>query len=97
LTDFNLFKDELDIVNKGMITIGKGFKYAGYNIQIRDTILLAPAGQKSLASIGKLYNFDKLFLTEFEITHIDLLLKNDKDQFVLYAIRDSQITLKHAI
>jgi len=97
LNDFNLFKDELDIVNKGMITIGKGFKYAGYNVQVRDTMLLAPAGQKSLASIGKLYNFDKINLTEFEITHMDLLLKNDKDRFMLYALKDSQITLKHAI
>ena len=60
-------------------------------------MLLAPAGQKSLASIGKLYNFDKINLTEFEITHMDLLLKNDKDRFMLYALKDSQITLKHAI
>jgi len=96
LNDFEDFKNELDIVNKGFITLGKGFRYCGYNVIVRDTMLLAPAGQKSLANIGKLYKFEKINLTEFEITHMDLLLKENPNKFYEYALRDPLITLKHA-
>lgn len=96
LNDFEEFKNELDIVNKGFITLGKGFRYSGYNVVVRDTMLLAPAGQKSLASIGKLYNYEKINLTEYEITHMDILLKENPSKFYEYAMRDPLITLKHA-
>jgi len=96
LSDFEKFKYELDIVNKGFITLGKGFRYSGYNVVVRDTMLLAPAGQKSLANIGKLYNFEKINLSEYEITHMDILLKENPTKFYEYALRDPLITLKHA-
>lgn len=99
LNDFEIFKVDLDIVNKCLVTLGKGLKYNNNknNIIIRDTMLLAPAGQKSLSSIGKLYNSDKIALTNYEISHMDLLLKNDKTKFKEYALNDSIITLKHAV
>jgi len=97
LKDFESFKTELDLVNKSLITLGKGFRYGNYNVIIRDTMLLAPASQKSLASIGKLYNFEKIELSDFEITHMDFLLANDPVKFKEYAMKDSLITLKHAI
>jgi len=97
LNDFETFKVDLDIVNKCLVTLGKGIKYNNKNIIIRDTMLLAPAGQKSLASIGKLYNNEKIPLTAYEISHMDLLLKNNKTKFQEYALNDSIITLKHAI
>ena len=96
LSDFEKFKYELDIVNKGFITLGKGFRYNGYNVVVRDTMLLAPAGQKSLANIGKLYNFEKINLSDYEITHMDILLKENPSKFYEYALRDPLITLKHA-
>ena len=97
LNDFEDFKQYLDIVNKCFITLGKGFRFGIYNVVIRDTMLLAPAGQKSLASVGQLYNYEKIKLTDYELSHMDLLLKEDPNKFKEYAIRDSLITLKHAI
>ena len=97
LKDFEKFKTELDLVNNSLITLGKGFRYGKYNVIIRDTMLLAPASQKSLASIGKLYNFEKIELSEFEINHMDVFLANDPEKFKEYAMKDSLITLKHAI
>lgn len=96
LSDFDEFKDELDVVNNSMITLGKGFKYGSYNVVIRDTMLLSPASNRSLASIGQLYNYHKLQLTDYEINHMDELLKIEPKKFEEYAMRDSLITLKHA-
>lgn len=96
LSDFNDFKDQLDIVNNCFITLGKGFNYHKNNVVIRDTMLLAPAGQKSLAKLGNLYNLDKIKISNFNLTHMDEFLKTDPKAFEDYAIRDSHITLKHA-
>lgn len=97
LKDFETFKPELDLVNKSIITLGKGFRYGKYNVIIRDTMLLAPALQKKLANIGKLYNFEKIELSEFEKTNMDILLKTKPNKFQEYAMKDSLITLKHAL
>jgi hypothetical protein len=43
LNDFYSFIEELDIVNKSFVTLRKAFKYEGYRILIRDTMLLDPA------------------------------------------------------
>lgn len=58
LSDFTHFKNELNIINKSFINLGKPLKYEGVNIYIRDTILLAPANTRSLDAIGKLYESD---------------------------------------
>lgn len=97
LKDFETFKPELDLVNKSFITLGKGFRYGKYNVVIRDTMLLAPAPQKKLANIGKLYHFEKIELSEFEITNMDILLKTNPNKYKEYAMKDSLITLKHAL
>jgi hypothetical protein len=96
LSDFSLFKDDLDIVNKCFVTLGKPIKYCNSRIIIRDTMLLSPGLQKSLASIGKLYNLNKLELRKDEIENMDLLLLNNKSKFTEYALRDALITLTHA-
>ena len=96
LKDFTLFKDELDIVNKSFVTLGKPINFANSRIMIRDTMLLAPASKKSLSSIGKLYDLKKYELSESEIRNMDLLLKDDPSKFIEYAIRDAVITLTHA-
>ncbi len=61
-------------------------------------MLLAPAGNRSLASIGKLYGTDlnKLEVSNFYKTHMDLFYHTHKENFVNYALQDSLITLKHA-
>lgn len=99
LSDFDSFKDNLDIVNKSFITLGKSFQYHNSNIQIRDTMLLAPSGSKSLSAISRLYGeaFHKIQLTKDEISNMDQLLKDNKDKFQEYALRDAEITLIHAL
>ena len=82
LKDFTLFKDELDIVNKSFVTLGKPINFANSRIMIRDTMLLAPASKKSLSSIGKLYDLKKYELSESEIRNMDLLLKDDPSKFI---------------
>jgi hypothetical protein len=98
LSDFDEIKEELSIVNGSFVTLGKPIKFQGRNIHIRDTMLLAPGGSKSLASIGKLYGD---VLTKIEISKADLedmegFLHRDKDKFTEYALRDALISLIHA-
>jgi hypothetical protein len=99
MTDFELIRDELDIVNKSFINKGKPFVYQDTNIQIRDTMLLAPTGSKSLEAIGRLYgpDFYKKSLSKTELSDMSILLKTNKPKFQDYAIRDAEITLVHAL
>jgi len=96
LTDFYGFKDQLDIVSKCFVTLGKPIQYGDSRIIIRDTMLLAPGGQKSLSSIGKLYKVQKLELTYDEIQNMDRLKIENPNKFIEYGLRDAIITLTHA-
>jgi hypothetical protein len=97
LSDFKEFKENLDLVNNSLITLGKGFDYKGYKVIIRDTMLLSPASRKSLAALGELYNYPKLYLSKDEISNMDILLLTNKPKFDEYALRDAVITLLHAL
>jgi hypothetical protein len=96
LNDFDKIKDSLDIVNKSFVTLGKPLLIDNVNVIIRDTMLLAPGGKKSLASLGELLNVEKIKLETRELESMDLLLNNDKSKFVNYAITDAMITLLYA-
>gem|GEM_PF-1417762 len=98
LTDFENLKDSLNIVNGSFVTLGKPILYAGSNIHLRDTMLLAPAGSRSLASIGKLYGeaFKKVEISTANIESMERFLEDEPDKFKEYAIRDALITLVHA-
>jgi hypothetical protein len=54
LSDFEEFKNDLNIVNKSFVTLGKPLRREQRNIYIRDTLLLAPAGSGSLESLSTL-------------------------------------------
>jgi hypothetical protein len=99
MKDFEDFKDELSIVSKEYVTMGKGFEYDGCNVNIRDTGLLAPGNQKSLKAIGRLYgaNFNKKELTQHEITNMDEVLLKDKKKFIEYSKMDAIIPLIHIL
>jgi hypothetical protein len=101
LSDFLTLKEKLGIVNKSFVTLGKPIKTAGTNVYIRDTYLLAPAGNKSLAALGKLYesegDFSKELIKPEDLVNMDEFLKRDKESFTYYAIKDAVITLKHAL
>jgi hypothetical protein len=58
MNDFDTLKEELDIVNKCFVTLGKPIVIGNTNVIIRDTMLLAPQGCRSLEKIGSLYGED---------------------------------------
>lgn len=96
LSDFEELKKDLDIVNKCYVTLGRPIVLDNTNIFIRDTMLLTPAGQKSLDALGPLYGISKIKLTKEEITNMDKLLEENRELFEEYAMRDAVIPLIHA-
>jgi hypothetical protein len=99
LTDFELIKTELSIANGSFITLRDPIKYDDKNVHIRDTMLLAPGGAKSLGKIGKLYgdDFNKISIGSAELEDMLSFSKTDRDLFIAYALRDALITLKHSL
>jgi hypothetical protein len=98
MNDFDLLKEELNIVQKSFITLGKPLRMYNTNIIIRDTLLLAPAGQKSLEAIGSMYgdNSRKITLSRNQKENMDILLMENRELFESYALRDAIITLVHS-
>src|SRR6185312_11473187 len=66
LKDFEDFKEGLNIVNNSYVTLGKPLEIENTNVIIRDSMLLAPQGHKSLESVGSLYGeeFKKVDITK---------------------------------
>lgn len=96
LSDFEMLKENLDIVNRSFVTLGRPLVMEKINVVIRDTILLAPAGKKSLYNLGDLLGIKKVELSKGDIENMDKLLRLDRKKFLDYAITDSIITLKYA-
>jgi hypothetical protein len=98
LEDFSEQKGKMDIVHKSFITLGKGIGHEKVNLKYRDTALLAPAGQKSLQAIGKIYpkEYQKIEIPNDKKGKMKELLKDDEKTFREYAIQDSVVTLHHA-
>lgn len=96
LDDFETLKEELDIVSNCFVTISKPLLIDNTNVIVRDTMLLAPSGKKSLSVIGSLYG-SKLFKLDIgdRITNMKKYLKDDYEGFKKYAIQDSMIALIH--
>jgi hypothetical protein len=80
-----------------------------FGVSLIDTMLLAPGSQRSLSALGDLYGFPKLdpgsktILTQTGkieriryIEHMDQLLADDPGLFERYAIRDAEISARHA-
>jgi hypothetical protein len=88
----------LDIVHKSFITLGKPLRMQDCNVHIRDTLLLAPAGNRSLESLGKLYggDYNKIKVSSYYKQNMHKLLLEDRKFFTDYAVQDAMITLKHA-
>jgi len=96
LSDYNELKENLDIVNKSYVTRGKPLFMHGLNIHIRDTMLLAPAGYKSLEALGDICGLKKVDINDEEKSTMQILLKKDPVKFINYAYKDSMITLTYA-
>lgn len=71
------------------------------NIYIRDTILLAPTGQKSLAELGNLVGCRKVTLSRdkererYLKENMDVLLRYDWDLFREYALIDAEVCVRY--
>jgi hypothetical protein len=98
LSDFETIKENLSIVNGSFVTLRDPLKFNGQNIHIRDTMLLSPAGSKSLGQIGKMYkNYPKIEIAKDEIEDMQRFLNKNYEKFIEYAIRDAIISLVHAL
>lgn len=99
LKDFNVFKENMDIVSRSFVTINKPLIIEGCSskIHIRDTILIAPMGAKSLAGVGNIYGdgYRKIDIGNYRGS-MRKLLEDNKELFEKYALQDSIITHKHA-
>lgn len=95
-SDFDVLKEKLSIVQKSFATLGRPLLIDNTDVHIRDTMLLAPAGKRSLGSIGSIHGINKLELSKDEISNMAGLLRKDKKKFTEYAVRDAYITLVHA-
>jgi hypothetical protein len=98
LDDYSNIKEDLSIVNGSFVTLGKPLKYCGKSIHVRDTMLLAPVGSKSLGAIARLYGaeLEKIVISKEDIENMQEFLKRDKEKFIEYALRDAIISLIHA-
>jgi hypothetical protein len=81
---------------------GDGKKPVTFDVFIRDTMVLSPAGSRSLEDLGKILGVAKLKLSddpdrEYHLkTHMSELLEQDRDLFERYAIRDAEICAKYS-
>ena len=100
LNDFDEFKENLDIVGRSFVTLGKPLivKECKSKVHIRDTVLIAPGGAKSLAGVGNIYGdeFKKIDIGHYRGGNMRLLLNENEELFKKYALQDALITLKHA-
>ena len=99
LNDFDEFKQELSIVLKSFVTLGKPLEIEGNFVYIRDTHLLTPASSKGLEALGKLYDtgVEKKSISTEDLEHMDEYLSREPKLFEEYAIQDAIIPLTHAI
>jgi hypothetical protein len=98
LSDFESFKEELDIIRGSFVTRGKPLIKEGVKscVHIRDTLLLSPPGQAGLADLGRIYGgeYRKIDIGKYR-GNMEKLLKENPTLFHDYGMMDSYITLKH--
>lgn len=75
---------------------GYNTRYYSLVIDIRDTMCHAPAGSKSLKTLGKVVGVPKVELPPGVIEHMDQLLREDPVLYFKYASNDSVVTLLYA-
>jgi hypothetical protein len=90
LRDLEVVNKSLSIFNKSFLTLGKPLRLEHTFVYIRDTILLAPQGKRSLNELGKLYekerDYNKREVSFQELSKMSELLKRDKPFFEEYYV-----------
>jgi hypothetical protein len=74
--------------------------YVDINVYVRDTMLLAPSGRKSLAELGRLIGVEKMKLADTveedcALKKMMKLVREDWDLFRAYAIIDAEICARY--
>lgn len=77
------------------INLGSNYTMA-CSISFRDTMALAPAGSKSLKTLGELIGIPKVEIRKEDIENMDQFYIKDPKAFTEYAMQDSYVTLKYA-
>lgn len=106
--EWSILEDRLDVgrfvteVRRTPVTIGPGIIVKTFDtsrnprifrVLMRDTMLLSPAGAGSLSSWGDILGFEKLKLSQAEISNMDVLARDDFEKFAAYAMRDTEVCL----
>lgn len=92
----------LALIRRSPITDGHSIKFVirqalTINLEIFDTMLLAPASHQSLKKLSVLLgskSYEKESITQHYIERMDQYLRDLPDQFEKYALKDSEITLR---
>lgn len=97
------FMPRLSDVQGGLVALSDFFlhppaikqywKFRPVNLTVRDTMCYAPAGQKSLAALGKTIGVPKLDVSETDKNNMLDYLRREPVKFFEYAINDSVIAL----
>lgn len=109
--DFKQLVPFLDSVRNTLLTLRETISVSPVDedpsitlkVALRDTILLAPEGFKSLADIGDLVGVPKLVLDpdplkeQFFKENMDVLLRENAELFEAYALRDAEICIRYAL
>lgn len=109
--DFKKLVPFLDSVRNTLLTLKDSISVAPVDndptitlkVELRDTILLAPEGFKSLADIGDLVGIPKLTLDpdpvkeQFLKENMDQLRVQNPALFEAYALRDAEICIRYAL
>jgi hypothetical protein len=106
--DFNTIKSAFDSVRGTYITMAAPYEvntlidketqtFVDIELILNDTMLLAPPGHQSLASLGRVIDFPKIEVDQGFKERMDLLLKQNPQLFYEYAIGDSVIALTYWI
>ena len=112
LADLTAFSDQaslfskLDSVRRTFLTLEKAIPLKCYDrsrhlhpmkLEVRDSMLLAPEGAKSLSSLGELLRLEKIELEKGLIERMDELLASDQPLYERYAIRDAEIAAYYVL
>jgi hypothetical protein len=89
--------NNIDILKKSFTSLVKPIKLLGESIFIKDTLLLASAVAGTLKQVGLAHGLKKLDLEEKYKSNMEILFNKDIELFKEYAMRDSLITIIHAL
>lgn len=73
----------------------KYYMFVPVNVSFRDTMCYAPAGEKSLASLGKAIGVNKITLPAGVIENMYAYLITNKEDFTAYAAQDALVTIMY--